>query len=162
MDDQSAVVSVGANASYRLGPIKAVVGIAAGLNDGAGVLGTVQLSVTRRILPRLVATVTGNVGFADEKQMLRDFGVTDIEARRRQALIAAGDPRLAPDSGGAYQPEAGFRQAGVSVLLAYVLSPRWSVIAMGGVDGLSNAAAASPIVRSRTQATVGTGIVWRF
>jgi MipA family protein len=163
MEDRPIVASVGATATYRHGPIQAVVGVAKGLNDDAGVLGLVQLSMTRRIRPRLLATVTGSAMFADQKQMLRDFGVTDIEARRRQALIAAGDPRLAPDSGAAYLPETGgLRQAGASVFLVYVLSPRWSAIATAGVDGLSDTAAASPIVRSRAQATVGTGLVWRF
>jgi outer membrane scaffolding protein for murein synthesis (MipA/OmpV family) len=44
----------------------------------------------------------------------------------------------------------------------YILSPRWALLGFGGVDRLSDEAAASPLVRRREQVTGGIGLGYRF
>jgi outer membrane scaffolding protein for murein synthesis (MipA/OmpV family) len=160
-DDRDVGGTVGASASYRAGLLEAAVGVATGLNDKAGLLGTVRLSVSRP-LGRVIATAGISAAFADARQMRRDFGVTEVEANRRQALIEAGDERLRPTDGSAYRPDAGLRQVGASVSLVYLLSARWSLVGFGGVDRLSDEAAASPLVRQRDQVAGGVGLGYRF
>jgi outer membrane scaffolding protein for murein synthesis (MipA/OmpV family) len=160
-DDRDVMATAGASASYRAGPLDAAVGVTRGLNDEAGVLGTARLSVSHPF-GRLIATAGISAALADARQMRRDFGVTEIEASRRQTLIEAGDQRLRPTEGSAYQPDGGLRQVGLSVSLVYLLSPRWSLVGFGGVDRLSDEAAASPLVRQRDQVAGGVGLGYRF
>jgi outer membrane scaffolding protein for murein synthesis (MipA/OmpV family) len=160
-DDHDRVATVGANLGYPFGPAEARVGISRGLNDDAGFLGTARVALTRPF-GRLIATAGVGATFADGRQMRREFGVTELEAGRRQDLIASGDSRLEPDDGTAYRPGGGLRHLGASLALRYPLSQRWSLIGFGGVDRLSDEAADSPLVRSREQYTGGLGLGFRL
>jgi outer membrane protein len=132
------------------------------VNDDAGFAGTARIGVTRPFGRRLLVGAGLGATFADGWQMRREFGVSEGEASRRQALIDAGDARLEPDEGPAYRPEGGLRHIGASVSLMYLLSPRWSLIGFGGVDRLSDEAADSPLVRSREQVSGGLGLALRL
>jgi outer membrane protein len=155
------VATVGASLGYRAGPAEARVGVSQGLNDGGGFLGAARLALTRPF-GRLIATAGVGATFADRRQMRREFGVSELEASRRQALIAAGDDRLDPDDGLAYRPDGGLRHVGASLSLMYPVSQRWSVIGFGGVDRLSDEAADSPLVRRREQFMGGLGLGYRL
>jgi outer membrane scaffolding protein for murein synthesis (MipA/OmpV family) len=160
-DDRDRVATVGASLGYRAGPAEARVGVSRGLNDAAGFLGTARLAFTRPF-GRLIATAGVGATFADGRQMRREFGVTDLEASRRQELITAGDARLDPAEGLAYRPDGGLRHVGASLSLMYPVSQRWSVIGFGGVDRLSDEAADSPLVRRREQYMGGLGLGFRL
>ncbi len=160
-DDRDRVATVGASLGYRAGPAEVRVGASRGLNDAVGFLGAARLAFTRPF-GRLIATAGVGAAFADGRQMRREFGVTELEAGRRQALIAAGDDRLDPDEGLAYRPDGGLRHVGVSLSLMYTVSRRWSVIGFGGVDRLSDEAADSPLVRRREQFMGGVGLGYRL
>ena len=160
-DDRDRVATLGASLGYRAGPAEARVAVSRGLNDDAGLLGTARVAFTRPF-GRLVATAGVGATFADGRQMHREFGVTELEATRRQALIAAGDNRLDPDEGRPYRPDGGLRHVGVSLALMYPMSQRWSLIGFGGVDRLSDEAADSPLVRQREQFTGGLGLGYRL
>jgi MipA family protein len=161
MEDRDALVTAGASLSYRIGVLELSTSVAQGLNDGAGLLGTGRLSISRP-LGRLMLTASGAATFADAKQMRREFGLNQIEATRRQALIDAGDERLSEDDGRVYRPDGGLRHLGASLSLAYILSQHWSLLGFGGVDRLSDEAAASPLVRRREQYSGGIGLGYRF
>ena len=156
-DDRDRVATVGASLGYRAGPAEARVGVSRGLNDGGGFLGAARFALTRPF-GRLIATAGVGATFADGRQMRREFGVTELEASRRQGLIAAGDDRLEPDDGPAYRPDGGLRHVGASLSLMYPVSQRWSLIGFGGVDRLSDEAADSPLVRRREQFMGGLGL----
>ncbi len=160
-DDRDRVATVGASLGYRAGTAEARVGVSRGVNDDAGFLGTARVAFTRPF-GRLVATAGVGVTFADGRQMRREFGVTELEATRRQALIAAGDDRLDFDDGVAYRPDGGLRHVGASLSLMYPVSQRWSLIGFGGVDRLSDEAADSPLVRRREQFAGGLGLGFRL
>jgi outer membrane scaffolding protein for murein synthesis (MipA/OmpV family) len=161
MDDRDWVGAAGATMAYRTGPIEASVGIVRGFNDGAGTLGNTSLSLSR---PggRLIPSVGVGATFADARQMRRDFGVTATEAGRRQSLIDAGDSRLRPDEGSAYRPNAGLHHVSGTLSMIYVLSQRWAVVTLGGIDGLSGRAQDSPIVRRREQYWGISGLAFQF
>jgi MipA family protein len=160
-DDRDRVATVGASLGYRSGPAEARVGVSRGLNDDGGFLGTARVALTRPF-GRLIATAGVGATFADGRQMRREFGVTELEASRRQELIAAGDARLDANDGLAYRPDGGLRHVGASLSLMYPLSRRWSLIGFGGVDRLSDEAADSPLVRRREQFTGGVGLGYRL
>ena len=94
--------------------------------------------------------------------MRRDFGVTPAEASRRQSLIDGGDRRLRPDEGSAYRPNGGLHHVSGTLSVVYVLSRRWAILSLGGVDGLSGEAQDSPIVRRREQYWGITGLAYQF
>ena len=94
--------------------------------------------------------------------MRREFGITDAEAARRQALIDVGDAGLQPDDGRAYQPDGGLRHIGAGISLIYPLALRWSLIGLAGVEWLGDEAAKSPLVRRREQFAGGVGVGYRF
>lgn len=162
MDDRDVVATASMSMSYRLSGFQGVLSVTQGLNDGAGLLGAASLSYGLRIGSRVNATAGVGATFANARQMLWDFGVTGAEATRRQALIAAGDDRLEADEGGHYRPEAGLRQVGASLSLMYAVSSHWAVLGFGGLDWLSDEAAASPLVRRREQISGGIGLGYRF
>lgn len=116
MDDRDRVATVGGTLTSRAGPLQGSAGVTRGLNDRAGTHGTARVGVA---IPfrRLIAIAGTSATFADAKQMRRDFGVTEIEASRRQALIDWGDARLRADEGLVYRPDGGLRQVGGSLTL---------------------------------------------
>jgi MipA family protein len=146
---------------YRTGPLEAAVGVVRGFNDGSGTLGNTTISLSRP-MGRLIPTIGLGATFADAKQMRRDFGVTPTEATRRQSFIAAGDPRLRPDEGSAYQPNGGLHHVSGSLSVIYVLTQRWAVLTLGGIDGLSADARESPLTRQREQYWGLSGLAYRF
>jgi outer membrane protein len=162
MDDRDVVATASMSMSYRMSAFQGVLSVTQGLNDGAGLLGAAALSYGLRVGPRLSATAGVGATFANARQMRWDFGVTGTEAARRQALITAGDDRLEADEGGPYRPEAGLRQIGASLSLMYAVSSHWAVLGFGGLDWLSDEAAASPLVRRREQVSGGIGLGYRF
>jgi outer membrane scaffolding protein for murein synthesis (MipA/OmpV family) len=157
MDDRDVVAALGTTLTYRVGPLEAALGVVQGLNDGAGFLGTGRVSVSQ-VLGHLVIRVGAGATLADARQMRREFGVTDSEARRRQSLIDAGDDRLRADAGRAYRPSGGLRHLGAAFLLGYLFSDRWSLLGFGGVDRLGGEAVGSPLVRREEQFSVGVGL----
>jgi outer membrane scaffolding protein for murein synthesis (MipA/OmpV family) len=157
MDDRAVMATVSTSLIYRTGPVELGLRLARGINDGGGFLATTRVSLSRR-LGRLAATVGAGISLADARQMRRDFGITQGEADRRQALMDAGDTRLRSGDATEYRPGAGLRQFGGSLSLRYAMSANWSFFGFGGVDRLSDRASRSALVRRRVQASLGLGI----
>ena len=161
MEDRNAVVTGGASLTYRTGPFEAILAVSQGFNDGAGLIQTTRITYSR-LLGKVMLSAAAGVALADAKQMRREFGVSDSEAARRQAMIDAGDDRLEPDDGRPYEPEAGLRHLGAGISLIYPATLRWSLIGFTGLEYLSDEAAASPLVRQREQFAGGLGVGYRF
>ena len=160
-DDRDVLATLGAGLTYALGPVQASVSAAHGLNDESGWLGTARAGYSRPLNRRVMASVEVGATFADARQLRRDFGISGVEAARRQVMIDAGDPRLQPNDGRAFAPGGGVRDAGVSGSLMYFLSPRLALMGLGGMNRLSAEVAASPVVRRRQQAWGGLSLMWR-
>jgi outer membrane scaffolding protein for murein synthesis (MipA/OmpV family) len=109
-----------------------------------------------------IAAAALSATIADARQMRRDFGVTSAEAARRQALIAAGDPRLGPEDAIEYNPSGGLHHGDGSVTLVYLASPRWALLTFGELAVLGDAALDSPLVRERTTLAGGFGMIWHL
>jgi len=162
MENRDFVATASGSVTYTLGGLEGGLSVTQGMNDGAGLLGSARLSFTQGLGSRIIATAGVGATFANARQMRWDFGVTRAEASRRQALIAAGDDRLEADEGNAYEPTGGLRHLGASLSLVYLVSSHWALLGFGGVDRLSDEAAASPLVRRREQLTGGIGLGYRF
>jgi outer membrane scaffolding protein for murein synthesis (MipA/OmpV family) len=147
--------------NYQLGPLQTGVAFSAGLRDNAGLSGTGTLGLTLPVTPRLFLTLGGNLTLANQDAMAFEFGVSPREGQRRSDLIAAGDPRLRSDEGGAYRPSGGVREVGASTSRAYLISRRWTLFGFGGATRLSDEAAKSPLVRRRTGWSGGAGFTVR-
>lgn len=161
MEDRDAVATGGVSLSYRTGPFEGIVAVSQGLNDGAGLIQTTRI-VYFRPVGKVILGAAAGAGLANGKQMRREFGITEGEASRRQALVDAGDGRLEPDDAQAYSPEGGLRHLGAGVTLIYPFASRWSLVGLAGIEWLADEAANSPLVRRREQFAGGAGVGYRF
>ena len=161
MEDRNAVVTGGVSLTYRTGPFEGILAVSQGFNDGAGLIQTTRITYSR-LLGTLMFSAAAGAALANAKQMRREFGISDSEAARRQAMIDAGDDRLEPDAGRAYEPEGGLRHLGAGISLIYPATVRWSLIGFTGVERLSDEAAESSLVRQREQFAGGVGVGYRF
>lgn len=162
MEDRDAVATASLSVSYRVSDVEAGLNLTQGLNGGSGLLAGARVGLTRPFGRRLIASAGLGGTLANARQMRRDFAVSPEEASRRQALIDAGDTRLRAGEGAPYAPGGGLRHLSASLSLMYLVSPRWALMGFGGVDRLSDEAAASPLVRRREQATGGLGLGYRL
>ncbi len=160
-ESQDLLFAVGGALTYTAGPVALTVGAHQGINDGGGARGFSSVALAG-MTGRFIITATLTATAADARQMRREFGVSNTEAARRDALIAAGDPRLRADEGGAYRPGTGLRSVGPALSLVRLLSPHWGITGFGGLDYLVGDAARSPLVRRRAVVGGGLGIGYRF
>jgi MipA family protein len=161
MEDRDAVATAGVSLSYRTGPWEGILALSQGVNDGAGLIQTTRL-VYSRFLGKFMVSAAVGAALANGKQMRREFGISDAEATRRQALIDAGDGRLESDDAQPYQPDGGLRHLGTGISLIYPVSPRWSLVGLAGMEWLGDQAAESGLVRRREQFAGGAGVGYRF
>jgi MipA family protein len=159
MGTRSGGTMVGTNASYRVRSTTLGVAASAGLKD-EGVTATVNLDTKRRMGRRMIASFATGATFSDHESMAFDFGVSPVQAIRRQALIASGDSRLSPTEGGIYAPKGGLKQAQVSTSLGYMLTKRTSAMAFVTGTRLGSEAAASPLTRQRNGLMGGLGMAF--
>jgi len=148
--------------SYQLGAVLANAGAAVGLGKDQGSFGTVGLATERQLARRWVGSVSTGATFADAKNMAFDFGVTPEQSAARQALVAAGDPRLHGIDANAYSPDAGLKEVRGAAQLAYLLTERTRVVAFAQGTHLSDEAARSPVVRAKTGAVTGVAFAYGF
>jgi outer membrane protein len=161
MENRDGVATAGVSLSYRTGPFEGIVAVSQGVNDGAGLIQTTRL-VYSRLVGKVMLAAAAGAALANARQMRREFGITDEEAGRRQALIDAGDGGLEPEDGHAYTPAGGLRHLGAGISLIYPASLRWSLIGLAGIEWLGDEAARSPLVRRREQFAGGVGVGYRF
>ena len=135
-------------------------GAAFGLGKDEGVTGTVNADAKKRLGSRWITDISSSATFSNKQNMAFDFGVSPIQAARRQALIAAGDSRLSVDAGGTYAPKAGLKQATASASLGFLVSRRTT--ALGFVTGtrLGRQPAESPLTRQRNGVMGGVGLAF--
>ena len=161
MEDRDLVATAGVSLSYRSGPLEGIVAVSQGMNDGAGLIQTTRFVYSRPV-GKVILVAAAGAALASGKQMRREFGITDAEATRRQALIDAGDGRLEPGEAGPYTPDGGLRHLGLGVSLIYPVGSRWSLVGLAGLEWLADQAASSPLVRQREQFAGGVGVGYRF
>ena len=159
MGTRSGGTMLGTNGSYRVRSTTLGVAVSAGLKD-EGVTGTVNLDTKRRIGTRMIASFATGATFSDNESMAYDFGVSPLQAVRRQALIASRDSRLSEDDGGVYAPKGGLKQAQVSTSLGYMVTRRTTAMAFVTGTRLGSEAAASPLTRQRNGVMGGLGMAF--
>jgi outer membrane scaffolding protein for murein synthesis (MipA/OmpV family) len=148
------------DASYKFGSILAGAGVQVGLGGSEGSTASLNLSTKKVYGRRWIAGLSTGATFANSENMAYDFGVSPVQAGRRQSLIASGDSRLHADEGVAYMPKEGLKQANVSTSLGYMLTPRTSVMGFAMGTRLGKEAAESPLARQRNSIVGGLGIAF--
>lgn len=148
--------------SYRVGFLAASAGVSLGLGADDGSYGSLSLSTQRRLGARWEGRLATGANFADRRNMAFEFGVTEDQATRRRALIAAGDPRLHGVEGGSYTPAAGLKDARVMGMLSYAMTPRTRAMLFARATHLSDEAARSPLVRERDGVASGVMLAYGF
>jgi MipA family protein len=162
MGDRGFGVFGGSTMAYRAGPAELSAAVALGLEDRMGLLGVLGLTVGGTLGGRWYGQAGTALVFGDCANLEWDFGVTERQARRRQALIAAGTPGLEPGDGTPYRPECGLRDVRATAALGYALTRRLSLLGTGALTRLEGGAATSPLTRERTSWEAGAGLAWRF
>ena len=162
MDDRSGALFGTFGLVTRGGPAKLSATTAVGLGQDAGVAQTVGLVIEKSIVPRFSASVGGIVTFADRKNMLFDFGITDEQATRRRALIASGDTRLRASDTTSSAPNAGLKEMRGTVQLTYAIHGPWLATALMSVGQLPDRVTESPLARERRAITTAIGIAYGF
>ena len=162
MEDRDAVATAGVSLSYRSGPFEGIVAVSQGLNDGAGLIQTTRV-VYYRPVGKVILGAAAGAALANGKQMRREFGITEAEAARRQALVDAGscgDWSPTTDA-----PTARMEDCATSAWGSRSSTPfasRWSLVGLAGMEWLADEAAKSPLVRRREQFAGGVGVGYRF
>jgi outer membrane scaffolding protein for murein synthesis (MipA/OmpV family) len=94
--------------------------------------------------------------------MRYDLGITGTEAERRQLVVGQGDRRIRSGDALVFSPGGGLQSIGLSFSYVKLLQRPWMFAVVGGVSYLSNAAAGSPLVKSRAQFLLGIGFGYRI
>ena len=162
MGDQTASATAGVGMSIRQGVVTLSASAATGLDREVGSMGDVSIATSHAIGNRWTSGVSTGATLADRRNMQFDFGVSEEEAARRQALIDAGDTRLRAGDGAAYSPSAGLKQMSASASLGYAVTERTRLMVFAQGTRLSNEAARSSLVRDRDAVSGGMALVYGF
>lgn len=135
-------------ANYNLGPAAFGATLAKDLGGSDGL--TLDASADWRLplSARVQASLGAESSFGSSRYMQTWFGVTPDQAR------ASG---LAE-----YSPGAGFRSAGPTASLNYVLTRRWTFSARVADDFLIGKAANSPVIDRKAMPMAAIGVTYRF
>lgn len=162
LDDRTVGVNVGAMLRHQRGLLNQSVTVIQGLDSGAGLTARASAGVAVPLGFKGAIALNAVATAASDRQMRYDFGFTDAEAARRLSLIAAGDRRLRSSDAAPVIPEAGLQSVGRSATALVLLPKRMLLAFVASVTRLSDAVSVSPLVRSRTQRTLGVGLGVRF
>jgi outer membrane scaffolding protein for murein synthesis (MipA/OmpV family) len=162
MGDRKATLWAGTGVSWRSQGWHARATLAHGLADEAGTRGTVAFGRTFRLAPQWFLGTGLHAGWADATNLAYDFGITQDQAQRRAALVAAHDPRLTAEEVGPFKPGAGMRDAGGILTLGYRSSPKitYNLTVFGGK--FQSQVTASPLVRKDSYVSAAVGFTYRW
>ena len=162
MGDQSASLWAGSMLSRNLGPVRIGLAVAHGFGSDLGNRARLDLASFIPILPGWHAGVNLAADFSDAKAMAYQFAVSPDQALTRQALLAAGDPRLRAGEARVYTPGSGIRDLTVGLNLMHPLSASWHMMMMVNGMRLLGQAAEGPLVRARNPVSCGAGLSYTF
>ena len=117
------------------------------LNRRGGALASTDLGYRLPVSPTTQASFGVGVNWADATRMRSYYGVSDAAAARSGLPV--------------FRPEAGLLDvhAGAGITIAF--TPRWIGFANAGVARLVSEAAASPLTRNPSSASVAVGLAYR-
>jgi outer membrane scaffolding protein for murein synthesis (MipA/OmpV family) len=148
--------------TYRAGLVAATAGVAVGLGDDQGTMGTAGIAGERQLSRRWIVGASTGVTVADAENMAFDFGVTPGQSGTRRALATAGDARLRGIDVRAYAPRSGLKQVQGSTTLGYAVTARTRAVLLAQGTYLGREAARSPLTRARTGVTTGVALAYGF
>jgi outer membrane scaffolding protein for murein synthesis (MipA/OmpV family) len=114
---------------------------------GGGLLGGIDLGLSRPLGPGLRGSVGAGLSLADGRSMRRHFGI---------------DPAVAAATGrAAHVPGAGLRDLHVGGTLQWAISGAWFGFVGAGLSQLQGDASSSPLVLRRQSTSLAIGLAWR-
>ena len=117
------------------------------LNRRGGALASTDLAYRLPLSPTTQASFGAGVNWADTTRMRSYYGVSDAAAARSSLPV--------------FRPDAGLLDVHAGAGLVTGFTPRWIGFANAGVARLVSEAAASPLTRSPTSASVAVGLAYR-
>ena len=140
----------GLGAGFRYDWLRAYATIRQGFNGYDGQVGDLGFEVVVPVGSRFEVAFGPRASWGSEDYMETYFGVTGAEA--------------AKGSLAKYQPDAGFKSAGLSARVSYALTDRTKLHAKAAWDRLIGDAGDSPIVKAgdANQWMIGVGITYKF
>jgi outer membrane scaffolding protein for murein synthesis (MipA/OmpV family) len=143
-------LTAGVFATYRDGPFRFSATVRQAItHTGNGLIGLVQFDFLQPMLDRKLLFSAGpSLQFANGESQQTWFGVSPSQSEQSG---------LAP-----YSASAGLRDVGIHANLSYLYSPHVILRSFVNVTEITGSAAQSPIVQSKTQATIGIGAAYHF
>jgi outer membrane scaffolding protein for murein synthesis (MipA/OmpV family) len=151
LGDISPSLTAGVFAAYRTGPFRfyGTVRQAVTHTDN-GIVGLLQADIVLPVLDnrQFLLSAGPELEFTNARYSQTWFGVTPAQS------LQSGLP--------VYNAGAGVRDVGLHASLSYLYSPHVVLRVLGSVKELTGDDADSPIVQSKTQATIGFGAAYHF
>ena len=142
-------VTAGLVLEYRTGPFSfSIAPRDAVVQSRDGFVTTLSAEYHWRIMPRLRFSFGPELNVADGRYEQTYFGVTAQQAARSGKRL--------------YSPGGGVKDVGLVGTLSYDFGDHWTMLTRLADRELVGDAADSPIVRSKNQALIATGIAYRF
>lgn len=162
MDGRSGGAFGTAIVAVNAGPAAATATTMIGLTSDAGNMQSLEVQVGGSIAPRLSASIGTTATFGDRRNMAFDFGITEKQAARRQALLDAGDRRLRDGDAVVFEPKGGFKELRHTAQVAYAIFGSWQAVGMVSEGRLASRLADSPLARKSSAVTAAAGFAYRF
>jgi len=162
MGDRSANLFVGLDMTYRTEPFSAGLEILKGTRGDSGMLASLSLGHSRQLTQQLGLEVGLTGVWGNQDYQAWEFGITPVQAARRQALINAGNGYLRSADARPYAPKAGLREIRAEAGLHWQVSERWMTFASVEHGRLLGDAAKSPLTRSKKQTGAAIGFGYQF
>ncbi|WP_189050279.1 MipA/OmpV family protein [Aliidongia dinghuensis] len=110
------------------------------------------------------ATVSGTYAWRPTARLRVSFGpeLTLADNRRERTYFGVDALQSARSGKRLYNPSGGVESVGAATTVSYALDDHWQLMTRLADDVLVGDAADSPIVRSKNQATVMTGVTYHF
>lgn len=162
MDDRDGAAFATMGFAARAGLATLTATTAIGVTRDAGAMQMLGVDVGGRVMQRLTARLGWSATFANRENMRFDFGITDVQAARRRALLKAGDKRLRLGDTAAFAPSAGLKEVRGTLQAAYALGGALHLVGLTSLGHLRNDAKDSPLARRRSALAVALGLTRSF
>jgi MipA family protein len=143
-----AAATVGAKATYEMGPVELSAAVEQTIGGSESLVGTFGIGYSAPVTEKLVLGAKAEAIVANDKHMEAYFGVDSVQS------AASGLPE--------YKPKAGLKRVNIAATATYMFDDHWLMRGQAGVGILTGDAADSPIVQEKLQPSVSLGVGYKF
>lgn len=162
MGDRDVSAWAGMGGGFRAAGWTGGIALSRGLKGGMGTRASLNLGREVRLGGGWAAGASWTALASDAVHQRYELGVDPLQAARRRALLAAGDPRLRPGEDRVFQPGAGLRELRLGVHVTRALPAGWTLSLLGFGSELQGVVRDSPLVRRPRAFGAGVSLMRRF